>query len=500
MRSFIISFLFLPFISVAQLKMAPIFTDHMVLQREQPVVIYGTGVPGMQVTVTFSGDEKSSIIRRDSTWQVEFTSRKTNPRPGTIAVSSGGENISLMDILIGDVWVCIGQSNMEWPMSKEKHFKEALAQVDQPLLRLYNPTYAGKNIYGTQFQDSTLQRLTIEDFYKGQWQTSDSNSIKTMSAVGYYFGRSIIDEIKVPLGLIHLAVGGAPIETFIDRETMLHHKRFGIKVKGNWLNNPSLPVWVRQRGHQNVGSADTPLYIDHLGPNHAFKPGFAYASGIEPIISFPVKGILWYQGESNAQEPERVSEYADLLKLMVEDYRRRWKQPSLPFYFVQLSSIDTLHYQGHLWPAFRNEQRNSLEKIKNTGMAVSSDIGSKNDVHPTNKKDVGERLARWALNKTYKKRILPSGPLPVKATYSTGKVIITFQYAGDGLKTTGNKALKGFSIDSKEHIHADLDGKTVMIRVSEKPSFIYYGWEPFTDANLVNSSNLPASTFKLSVQ
>nr|WP_294908744.1 sialate O-acetylesterase [uncultured Lacibacter sp.] len=207
-----------------------------------------------------------------------------------------------------------------------------------------------------------------------------------------------------------------------------------------------------------------------------------------------MKGVLWYQGETNAEEIERVNEYRSLMKLMIDDYRRQWKQPSMPFYWVQLSSIER-----PLWPMFRDEQRKLLADVKNSGMAVCSDIGSKNDVHPSNKKDVGERLARWALHQTYKRSIVPSGPLPVKAVYKNGQVMISFRYADD-LQTTSQEPLNGFSVDGKTIIAAMISGNKVMIPVKEKPGFVYYGWQPYSDGNLLNAVQLPASTFKLQVQ
>jgi sialate O-acetylesterase len=264
------------------------------------------------------------------------------------------------------------------------------------------------------------------------------------------------------------------------------------------LVNDALPVWIRERGKQNIGGVSN-VASDESGKNHAFKPGFAFESGIEPMLNMHVKGIIFYQGESNAQEIERVNEYAELFKLMVNDYRKKWSQPQLPFYYVQLSSIDTIKYKGQLWPEFRSEQRKMMEVIPNTGMAVCSDIGFKDDVHPTDKKTVGERLARWALNKTYNKNIIPSGPLPINAKYKNGELIINFQYCGSGLQTSDVKTLRGFSIDGKNKSEAIVMGKSVVIKIKEKPMFVYYGWESFTDANLVNSEKLPASTFKLKI-
>lgn len=302
---------------------------------------------------------------------------------------------------------------------------------------------------------------------------------------------------NIPIGLINLAIGGCPIETFINVDALKESNEFSDKINGNWLTNDALPVWIRERGKQNVGDVKQ---ADPSGPNHGYKPGFAFKTGIQPIINLPIKGIIWYQGESNAQEIERVNEYADLQKLMIKDYRAKWHQPQMPFYWVQLSSIDTAKYKSQLWPQFRDEQRKLLKMIQYGGMAVCSDIGFKNNVHPTNKKAVGERLARWALNKTYGENIIPSGPLPLNAKYENGKISITFQCTGNSLKTSDEKAPRGFSLDGVNETNAIIVDKEIIIETNKKPEFVYYGWKPFTDANLVNAELLPASTFKLKVQ
>lgn len=488
-----------PLTVIAQLELARIFSDNMILQRDQPIHIWGKAIPRKTVIVSFRKETKSTKVKSDSTWSIYLTVQKANTTLQKLSVISGNDKISLENILIGDVWICIGQSNMEWPMMREIHFKEEINKSDQPLLRFYNPTYAGKNIFGTTFTDSIVKRLNKERFYEGEWQQSDSNTIKAMSAVAYYFGKEIVNKVNVPVGLINLSVGGAPLETFINKDVLKNSNQFSAKVNGDWLSNAALPVWARERGTQNTGSLQN-VPADENGKNHGYKPGFAYESGIEPIISMSVKGILCYQGESNAQEMERVNEYAALSKLMIDDYRKKWKQPQLPFYFVQLSSIDTIKYKGQLWSQFRNEQRKMMQLIPNSGMAVCSDIGSKDDVHPTNKKYVGERLARWALNKTYKQNIVSSGPLPTNAKYENGKVIITFQYMAKGLKTSDEKPIGGFSVDGKSDTQAIFGDGGIIIPVNSKPGFVYYGWNPFSDGNLVNSEGLPASTFKIKVQ
>jgi sialate O-acetylesterase len=236
-----------------------------------------------------------------------------------------------------------------------------------------------------------------------------------------------------------------------------------------------------------------------LGPDHAFKPGFLNEAVKKTLQRFPVKGILWYQGESNAQEPERVAEYSALQQLLVQSLREYWNQPKLPFYWVQLSSIDTARYRSQLWPTFRNEQYELLHRIPHSGMAVSMDAGAQNDVHPTNKQVVGHRLALWALHHAGKEP-LPSGPLPRKAVYANGKITIYFRYATSKLATADHALLTGFSLNGKDACNATINGNKVVIETAVKPERVYYGWQPFTNANLVNSAALPAPCFAIPVR
>jgi sialate O-acetylesterase len=489
----------LPMVASAQLKMAPLFTNDMVLQRNQPIVFYGTGIPGKYVVAEFEKMQKEVVVSVDSSWQITFPPQAASAQPRKCVIRSETEKIVLNNILLGDIWVCIGQSNMEWPVMREMHYSTEKASSNQPLIRLYNPTYAGKNIFNTSFSDSVIKRLTTDRFFSGKWETCDSNSFQRLTAVGYYFAKHLAAILSVPIGIIHLSIGGAPLESFIRKEAMLADPRFSSKVFGNWLSNPSLPEWIKERGLQNIGKVSN-VPEDETGRNHAFKPGFAYQSGIAQLTRIPVKGFLCYQGESNAQEIDRVREYAQLFTLLVNDYRKQWHNDEMPFYFVQLSSIDTVKYKGQLWPVFRDEQRKVVQQLSNTGMAVSSDVGFRNDVHPTDKKTIGERLALWALHQTYHKSVMPSGPLPISAECKKGKVIIRFQYAGKQLVTANKATLQGFSVEGGVIRLASIRKKTVVLTVTENPTYVTYGWKSFSDGNLLNDAGLPASTFRLKLE
>lgn len=324
--------LFLPAMLAAQLQVATIFSDNMVLQRAQLIPVWGTGTPGDMVQVHFLNDKKSAIIASDSSWRLFLKKQKANTTPVSMMISSGREKIVLNNILIGDVWIASGQSNMEWPMNRELHWKEESKNAAQPLIRFNNPPPAGRYVYGVAYNDSLNRRLTTDSFYLwSQWQNCDSQSLPDMSAVGYYFAKTIAEKKQVPIGIINLSIGGAPIETFISREALQNSDQFAKKLHGNWLENPHLPVWIRQRAKENVG-AHLSGFGDALGLNHAYKPGFAFECGIQMLIPFAIKGLIWYQGESNALEKERVEEYSDLMHLMINDYRRRWQNSQISFY------------------------------------------------------------------------------------------------------------------------------------------------------------------------
>jgi len=496
---FYILFLVVPFFAKAQLQLAKSFSDNMVLQRDQPINIWGKAMPGQIVTIAFSNQKKIGIAQTDSSWNIVLKKQTSNSTPQTITITCGKEILNIRNVLIGDVWLCIGQSNMEFPLIREAQYASEFKSTNLPLLRFYNPTYPGKNVYKTLYTDSLTKDLLPEKFYKGQWQNCDTNSIKKMSAVAYYFGKQVYENVQIPIGLLNLSIGGAALESFISVESLNSSQEFSTKAKGDWLENKALPDWIRERGKQNVGGLLN-IAKDNNGNNHSYKPGFAFEAGILPLLKMPIKGVLCYQGESNAQELDRVLEYGRLTSLMVNDFRSKWNQPNLPFYYVQISSIDTLNYKSQFWPEFRDEQRKALNLIQNTGMAVSSDLGFLHDVHPTNKKAIGERLARWALKNNYHKKIIPSGPLPISAKYKDEKITIRFQYANNGLFAADDKFVKGFSVDGINEIPVQINKSSIIIAVDKKPNYVYYGWKPFTNANLINKELLPASTFKLVIQ
>ena len=324
--------------------------------------------------------------------------------------------------------------------------------------------------------------VTLQPLAVGTGATPET--VAQFSAVAYYYGKMLRDSLKVPVGLICNAVGGAPTEAWVDRNTL--ETQFPAILR-NWLQNDFIQDWVRGRAARNLTNDAT-----RLG-RHPYEPCYLYESGILPLQQYPIKGVIWYQGESNAHN---MYAHEQLFRLLVDSWRSNWKNPEMPFYFVQLSSLNRPS-----WTWFRDSQLRLMKSIPNTGMAVSSDLGDSLDVHPTHKQPVGERLGRWALNQTYGHAVTPSGPIYNNVVKEGNHLVVSFTY-GDGLRTSDGKSPSCFEIAEEDGLFypalVKIEGSKVRLSSPEvkAPRYVRYAWQPFTRANLVNKEGLPASTFR----
>jgi sialate O-acetylesterase len=486
----------------AQLRMGKMFNNNMVLQREKPIHIFGKGIPTEGVTISFLNKIITVTIKTDSTWEVYFEPQKATKNGQKLTIQSGAETIILDNILVGDVWLCAGQSNMEFALANEKHVRAALKTAFNPNLRLFNYKKVLPPIH-KPYKITELKHLQPEHFYEGNWSISDSSSAKGFSAVAYYFGQMVEQSTDIPIGLIHLAIGGSPLEAWLREEATRSDTALHKLFEGDWMHNPRLEPWCILRGSQNLDSLlnNNPSVVpkDELGYNHLFKPSFL-SKAIQPFTAFPVKGFLWYQGESNSLSLARAQQHERLFPLLVADWRKQWGE-NLPFYFCQLSSISTEKgYKSENWGYFRDSQRRMADSLDNVGMAVTSDVGHPTDVHPTDKKTVGERLAKVALAKTYQKKITFEGPKPLKAIQKKDRIIV---YFNSTIAVSEGQILRGVSveaIDGKiQDIPAILKKRKIIITTPLKVKRVLYGWKPFSDGNLINTEGLPCSTFALSV-
>ena len=466
------------------LQMSAMYSDNMVLQHGRPLTIQGKANAGEKVTVTIAGQKKKTVAASNGEWQVELEPLKAGG-PYTLTVSAGKQKLIYNNVLAGEVWLCSGQSNMEFTLNAAATGRQDVPKASNSQIRLYDMK-ARWRTNPVEWEASVLDSLNHLQYYTDAvWTECTPETAGQFSAIAYYFGKMLQDSLQVPVGLICNAIGGSPTEAWVDRRTLEYEFPAFLR---NWSQNDFIQDWVRGRAALNVKKSS------HKFQRHPYEPCYLYESGILPLQQYPIKGVIWYQGESNAHNKDA---HEKLFKLLVQSWRKNWKNEEMPFYYVQLSSLNRPS-----WPWFRDSQRQLMEEIPYTGMAVCTDKGDSLDVHPIQKKEVGERLAVWALNKTYlKERIVPSGPLYRSVEFKKNVAYVSFDYA-EGMKASEGTELRTFEMAGEDQMfypaQAIVEGNRVKVwsnKVKE-PKVVRYGWQPFTRANLVNGAGLPASTFR----
>jgi sialidase-1 len=487
----------------ARVSLPDVLGDHMVLQADAEIPVWGRGPTGADISVTFGEETQRTTVDANGDWQVRLAARKASAKPAKLLIQSGCQRVELNDVLVGEVWVCAGQSNMEWPLSQSTNGGQELAAADHPTVRLLHLVGGAKGT-SLSFSGEQIARLTPQAFCKGEWRVASAESAREFSAVGWYFGHHLQQSLNVPIGLIGPAVGGTPTEAWIPREALAGNPELKGLVAGNWLDNKQLGEFCRTRGEQNLLRALQSGEVipgDDLGPNHAFKPGFMWESGVKPLLPYAIRGVIWYQGESNAETAERVRQHQHLFPLLVSEWRKHWGQGNFPFLQVQLPAMNRSD-----WPAFREVQRRLTERLDNVGMAITIDTGHPSNVHPPLKQPVGQRLAEWALGTTYglKQHATYSGPLFDIVKRKGDAIAVSFRHVGDGLKTSDNLPPRHFEITGADGVFhpatAKMTGQnTITVSSPEvaEPLHVRYAWTPFPEpsVNVFNSVGLPASSF-----
>lgn len=467
------------------LKLPDTYGDNMVLQRERPICLHGRADAGEKVTIKLGKQKATTITTPDGVWETTLESMPAGG-PYRLTVSTTKKTIHVNNVWLGEVWVCSGQSNMEFKVNQSTTAKTDLAAADTlGRLHLYNMP-ARWQTYAVSWPDTVLASInSLQYLKKGRWETCNSRAAANFSAVAYHFGRMLADSLGVHVGLICNAVGGSTTESWISRNTLEEEYP---AILYNWRQNDHIMKWARERASLNLKAATNTLQ------RHPYEPCYLFEAGILPLERYGVKGVIWYQGESNA---ENIELHERLFPLLIQSWRNHWDTDDLPFYFVQLSGLST----RPSWPQFRDSQRRLAAIIPQTAMAVSSDQGDSLDVHPKRKHEIGKRLALQALYNTYnRKALIPSGPMYQRATRQGNKLNLYFAWDAEMHASSG--ALRGFEVAGADGIYhaakAKVHGTTVQVwsEAVKVPCAIRYGWRPYTDANLVNKTGLPASTFR----
>ena len=465
------------------LQLPEIYSDNMVLQHGQSLPLYGIANASTKITVTIGNQQLNTSADSNGKWQVTLAPLAAK-ETYTLQISAGKEKRIFKNVVAGEVWLCSGQSNMEFEMFQASTGERDIPQAENPNIRLFDMEARWRTDNANAWELSALDSINQLQYYKpAQWEVCSPKTVRAFSAVAYYFGRRLQKELNMPIGLICNAVGGSPTEAWIDRRTLEYEFP---RILNNWRENDFIMDWVRQRAGENIAKATDKLQ------RHPYEPAYLFEAGILPLAKYPIKGVIWYQGESNAHNKDAHSK---LFPLLVKSWRNEFGYSHLPFYYVQLSSINRPS-----WGWFRESQRRLMKVVPHSGMAVSYDYGHPTDVHPKNKQPIGERLAQWALGDTYGKKVLPSGPLFRSATFNGRAATVAFDYA-QGMHSADGKTLRGFELSNGNGIFypatAEVVGEEVKVTSEEvsNPKAVRYGFSPVTDGNLVNKANLPASTF-----
>jgi sialate O-acetylesterase len=466
------------------LKLAPVFMDHMVFQQKAKIIVWGKGDSGSEIAGTFNQQTEKCVADESGTWSLTFKAAPAGG-PYQLKVSTGNRQpIVLSAILVGELWICAGQSNMEFPLKDAANATSDVSNAHNSNIRLFNL----KGIVrpdDQKWDTLALEKINKLEFFEGKWEVCKPDNASDFSAIGYYFGKMLNEKLNVPVGLIQVSVGGAPIDAFIDRKT-LEFNPFLVDALNKWKVNDFIMDWCRERARLNISLSNNNFQ------RHPFETAYIYEAGIQSLAGLTVRGAIWHQGESNTHNPEH---YRNAFPALAESWRKAFGNPVLPFYFAQLSSLNRPS-----WPYFREVQRQLSHLVPNTGMVVTSDLGDSLNVHPKRKREVGERFAKLALANAYRQKNIYSGPEVKEIKQKDNCVSIVFNHAGQ-LKSSDNLPLREFEIAGSDGIfmpaQAKIEGEEVIIYTTENHvEKVRYGWKPFSRGNLVNESGFPASTFE----
>ncbi len=485
----------------AELRLPAIIGDHMVLQQKQANPIWGWDNPGTKVSANFAGQSYEATAGADGKWTLSLAPAPANSTPQSLTVS-GTSTRTIQDILIGEVWMCSGQSNMGFNLKAEYNGDLEAAAANFPNLRLIKVPNVGTQDLKTDF--------------KGAWSVSPPDSAARISAVGFIYGRYLHQILGVPVGLIDNAWSGSAAEAWVRRETLENDPRFKDVIAGTVKREQdiqsgkakadyeaALVTWneaVAKAKLENKTPPRAPQKVEAWLSGNA-RPGNIFAGVLNPTLGYGIKGVIWYQGESNAS---RASAYATLFPFLIEQWRKEWKQGDFPFYWVQLADfmVEKALPGESAWAELRETQTQTL-KVPNTGQAVIIDVGEGRDIHPRNKYAVAARLVRWALVKDYGMKLPYRSPEYTSHVVEEGKVLLSFDCFGSGLRAFDVEEVRGFAICGQDKVwhwaKGVIKGKDkVEVSCPEvaAPLAVRYAWADNPVCNLYTTDGLPVTPFR----
>ncbi len=484
----------------AEVRLPSVFSSHMVLQRERPVPVWGWADPGEEVTVAFGGQTKQTVADEGGRWKVTLDPLSVGD-PRSLVVE-GANRVEVSDVLVGDVWLCSGQSNMEWPISATYNGDLERLGDGEPDIRLLTVGMAG-----------TQQPL---DDFDGAWVRCTPETLHNFSAVGYHFGKRLHQATGVPIGLIDNAWGGSACEAWIPVDKLAGKKLYKpllarwkaeeTKVDEAAIREEYAKIHAEWKARMRKAVADGNPIPNWPKPRHQLlgqsRPGNLYNSMVAPIVPFAIRGTIWYQGESNAG---RAEQYRDMFPLMVETWREAWGQGDFPFYWVQLADFMQEKDQpaDSAWAELREAQTLALDRLPNSGQAVIVDVGEGKDIHPKDKQTVGDRLARIALADEYGMTVQNDSARLESFEGKDGGILLTLCDCGPGLTTFDTQQVQGFTIAGADQkwvqAKAEIVGKNQILVTSDQvpePVAVRYAWADNPVCNLYSANGLPVTPFR----
>jgi sialate O-acetylesterase len=457
----------------------------MVLQSNARIPVWGWADEGEEVTVEFR-DQKVKAVAKNGKWMAQL--RNLKPVGPNVLKVSGKNTITLHDVLVGEVWIASGQSNMEWPLRASYEPASEIAKTENPMVRLYTVP--------------KLKATQPTNNVDASWLECKPSTISNFSAVAYYFGRDLQKALGVPVGIIHTSWGGSPAEVWMSEDVLAANPEYKRDILDAYAGQrekfeAALAKFDKDQAEAKAKGAA----VTARRPSAPWRPTELYDGMIAPLLPYAIAGAIWYQGESNAG---RAWQYRTLFADMIKNWRRDWRQGNFPFLAVQLAPFMAIKDQpgDSTWAELREAQLLATKTLPNVGMAVITDVGDEKDIHPKKKEPVGARLALAARAIAYKHEVVYSGPIYKNMKVKDGQAVLSFEHVGSGLVAEGGE-LKGFAIAGEDRkwvwAKAEIQANNkVGVSSSEvpKPVAVRYGWADYPVVNLWNKEGLPASPFR----